>query len=285
MATIGRPWTEPNGQLVDEFRRRDQSGIPDRHLSHLRQMLHSIGPPCWIAHDTSAALNVFDGFVLRPPFHFLVPRGRFVHRVGHVVHTSDTITSLDCETRFGMPVLSPTRTLIHIASTTDPERLTAALDGALRDGLTTEDFLHRRIAQLRSKGRHGVPRLLAVMDGSEITRGGQSWLEREMLRILHAASIPRPTTQAHLSRRRDKLIRVDFHFAGTPIIVEALGYRWHRTGAQMAIDSERLNRLQLDGYIVLQFTYSQVVDEPERVVREIAEALARWSLGDSASAF
>lgn len=276
MATIGRPWTEPNGQLVDELRRRDQSGIPDRHLSHLRQMFHRIGPPCWIAHDTSAALHVFDEFELAPPFHFMVPRGRVVHRSGHVVHTSDSIPSLDCETRFGLPVLSPTRTLIHIASTTDPVRLTAALDGALRDGLTTEDFLHRRIAQLRSKGRHGVPRLIAVMDGSEITRGGQSWLEREVLRILAAADLPRPVTQAHLARRGDKLVRVDFHFAETPIVVEALGYRWHRTGAQLRVDSERLNQLQLAGYIVLQFTYEQIVDDPEQVVAVIRAALDRW---------
>lgn len=190
-----------------------------------------------------------------------------------MIHTSDTIPNLDRETKFGLPVIAPSRALLQISATTDKERLTHALDGALRDGLTTEDFLHEQISRLRCSGRYGIPRLLEVMEGSEITRGGQSWLEREVLRLFAGAGLPRPVTQAELGRRGDKLIRVDFRFAGTPIVVEALGYRWHRTGAQMRIDSERMNRLQLDGFIVLQFTYSRVVDDPAGVIADTIEAL------------
>ena len=79
----------------------------------------------------------------------------------------------------GVPVTSPTRTLIDLAAHETPARLAAALDGALRDGLTNEDLLHRRIAALRGKGRYGVPVLLDVLAGNEVTRGGHSWLERE----------------------------------------------------------------------------------------------------------
>jgi Protein of unknown function (DUF559) len=280
MAHIGRHTTVANGQLDTELRSRAQSGIQSDHLAHLSALIHDVGGPCWAAHDTAGAIFVFDEFVLRPPFHLLVPRYRNVRRIGHVIHTSDTIPPIDCETRFGLPVVSPSRALIQISSTTDKERLTAALDGALRDGLTTEDFLHRRIAQLRTSGRYGIPQLLAVMEGCEITRGGQSWLEREVLRVFSGAGIPRPQTQAHLSHRNDKLIRVDFRFEGTPVVVEALGYRWHRTGAQMHIDSERMNRLQLDGYLVLQFTYGRVVGDPDGIVAEVWEALApHLSLG------
>ena len=124
-----------------------------------------------------------------------------------------------------------------------------------------------------------MPRLLAVMDGSEITRGGQSWLEREVLSLLDRAGLPLPATQAHLGRaRRHADPRRLPTSRGLPIVVEALGYRWHRTGAQMRIDSDRMNRLQLDGFIVLQFTY-----EPSRgrtragVIRETIEALAAVS--------
>ena len=60
------------------------------------------------------------------------------------------------------------------------------------------------------------------------------------------------------------MIRVDFRFPGTSVVVEALGYRWHRTGAQMNIDAERVNRLTMDGYLVLQFTYDTVVDRAQR---------------------
>ena len=69
------------------------------------------------------------------------------------------------------------------------------------------------------------------------------------------------------------MIRVDFRFPGTRLVVEALGYRWHRTGAQMRIDSERVNRLAMDGYLVLQFTYDTVVDRPDYVTNSVLEAL------------
>lgn len=151
--------------------------------------------------------------------------------------------------------------------------LTAALDGALRDGLISEEFLHGRINALRGKGRYGIPTLLEVIEGIEITRGAHSWLEREVLRMLDAAGVPLPMPQQVLGRRGDRLIRVDFRFPGTPLVVEALGYRWHRTGAQMRIDAERMNRLTMDGSVVLQFTYSHVVERPDYVVQGIVEAL------------
>jgi very-short-patch-repair endonuclease len=152
--------------------------------------------------------------------------------------------------------------------------LTVALDGALRDGLISERFLHARIAALRTKGRHGIPRLLEAVEGGEITRGGHSWLERETLRLLAGAGIPRPSTQQVLGRRGNTLIRVDFRFPATDVVVEVLGYRWHRTGAQMRADAERMNHLQMSGYVVLQFTYSDVVERPEYVVATIRAALA-----------
>ena len=71
-------------------------------------------------------------------------------------------------------------------------------------------------------------------------------------------SLPRPKPQQVLTRAGDRLIRVDFHFPGTDVVVEVLGYRWHRTKAQMANDATRLNALVLAGKAPLQFTYDQV---------------------------
>ena len=43
----------------------------------------------------------------------------------------------------------------------------------------------------------------------------------------------------------------------------------------MSIDAERANRLVLDGFIPLQFTYSQIVEEPDAMLATIREALQR----------
>lgn len=119
-----------------------------------------------------------------------------------------------------------------------------------------------------------MPALLEVIEGAEITRGAHSWLEREMLRILDEAGIDRPAPQQVLGRSGDRLIRVDFRFPGTRLVVEVLGYRRHRSGAQLRADAERMNRLQMDGYLVLQFTYHDIVDRPDWVIASVVEGLS-----------
>jgi len=254
-------------------------------LEEARWLVRDVGEPCWLSGPTAAALHGFDGFVLRRPLHVTIPRGRNVRRIGVVVHTSTVLPPIDRETVSGLPITSPTRTLIDLAGE-EPARLAAALDSALRDGLTSDDLLHRRITALRAKGRHGVPNLLAAVDGHEVTRGGHSWLEREYLRLIAGAGLPRPATQATLSKAADRLVRVDCWFRGTPVVVELLGYRFHRSKLQLARDTERLNALLTDGFAPYQFTYDQVVTVPDVVLETTEQALARHrpSSGADASA-
>ena len=169
------------------------------------------------------------------------------------------------------------RSLIDLARTLRREPLTAALDGALRDQLTTEPRLHGRIAALRSSGRYGIPALLAVIEGGEITRGAHSWLERRFLELCADRGLPRPEPQVVLTAARDRLVRVDFSFAATPVVVEVLGYRYHRTPSQLGRDAERLNALVMIGKHPLQFTYDHVTLEPDWVAAQVAEALGPFA--------
>ncbi len=231
-----------------------------------------VGDPVWAFAPTAAALTRFDGFHLRPPFHLLIPRGRHVNRIGHVIHTTIDLDPIDRETCRGLAVTAPARTIIDLIRFEPASRVTAAIDSALRDGLTTETHLHSRIAKLRTKGRHGMPELLRILEGSEITRGGHSWLERRFLELAGEAGLPRPDTQQVLTRAGDRLVRVDFRFPNTRVVVEVLGYRFHRTQEQMQRDAERMNRLLLDGYVVLQFTYLHVTESPEWMIDQVREA-------------
>ena len=61
-------------------------------------------------------------------------------------------------------------------------------------------------------------------------------------------------------------MRVDCRFDGTPVVVELLGYRWHRDETQMTRDADRMNALLLEGLSPLQFTYRQVTGVPRQVV-------------------
>ncbi len=233
-----------------------------------------VGPPCWADGPTAAALYGVRGYPLRPPFHVLVLRDRYVHRVGHYIHQTFDLPPIDRESVRGLATVSPTRALINLARSESADRLGPAVTSAIETGLTSEDLLHRRLAALRGSGRHGLPRLLTILEQHELSAGPQSWLEREFLRLVAEVGLPAPLAQQVLGRRQDRLIRVDFRWAGTPLVVEVLGYRWHRTTAQMAIDSERMNQLVMAGFICLQFTYDHVVAEPSYVIELVQQALA-----------
>lgn len=256
------------------LRSRVQSGnrVQSEQLEALRLLILDVGGPVWVFGPTAAALHAFDNFFLQPPFHLLVDRGRNISRIGNVVHTTKYLEPIDREEALGFAVTAPARTIIDLVRFEPAQRVTTALDSALRDGGTTETHLHARIAALRTKGRHGVPALLRIIEGSEITRGGHSWLERRFLELTATAGLPKPECQVILTKSKNKIVRVDFRFRHTRLVVEVLGYNTHRTRDQLSRDSERVNQLTLAGYLVLQFTYLHVTEEPDWVIDQIREA-------------
>ena len=248
---------------------------PHSAVGDLTALVLDIGEPCWVSGESAAALWGFDNFTLSAPFHVTVPRGRLLRRAGSVIHTTESMPLLD-RARIGrLPVMTATRVLIDLARSESSARLTTALDSALRDGLTSEAFLHGRIAALRGTGRHGIPALLDVINGTELTRGGHSWLERRFLELVGGAGLPRPRTQQVLTRTGTRTVRVDCWFDSTNLVVELLGYRWHRAKDHMTSDALRMNALQLAGFVVMQFTYDQLALDPAQVLRDVTSALAQ----------
>lgn len=254
-----------------------------RQLQALAELIDSVDAPCWAYGTTAAALHGFDGFRLDPPFHIVIPRGRTAYRVGHVVHRARDVSRLDTTSVDGIPAVAATRTIIDLAASESLERLATAIDSALRDGLTSEDFLHGRIVELRRSGRVGLAQLVSVLEGNEVTRGGQSWLERRFLVLLNESGLPAPHTQQVVGRRGKRLIRVDCRFPGTNVVVELLGYRFHRSTMEMQNDAERMNRMILDGLDPLQFTYTDVAGTSTVMIDTIREALGDSGLTRNAT--
>ena len=74
-----------------------------------------------------------------------------------------------------------------------------------------------------------------------------------------------------------RLVRVDFRFPSTPVVVEVLGYHSHRTKEHLHRDTQRLNALITDGFRPYQFTYSDVVERPTEVLDQSRRALAPFT--------
>ena len=288
LGVVSRRDAHAVGITDSQLRSRVSSGILDQYgpnsfrlagvapdaFADLRALVTDLAGEVFVSGRSAAALHGFDGYRLGPPFDVTIVRGRHLQRVGHRIHTTTELDLIDrCHVR-GFRALSAARTLIDLARTETIEQLTIALDSGLRDGRFNESLVHRRIVALRSKGRYGIPKLLQAIDGREIIRGGHSWLEREFLRIVAAARLPAPLTQQVLTRAGDRVVRVDFRFPGTPVVVEVLGYRYHRSSEQMRRDAERSNALLADGFHPYQFTYEQVVAGADAMIQVLVAALA-----------
>ncbi len=65
----------------------------------------------------------------------------------------------------------------------------------------------------------------------------------------------------------------DFYWPECRLVVEADSYRWHRSPSALNDDRERDVELTLARYRVLRFTYEQVTERPNYVVRAILAAL------------
>ena len=281
------------GLTKKELRRRQQSGELERVGKHVLRgtlfnhtMLSDVmafvldcGAGALASGPSAAALHELDGFTLRPPFHAMVERGRCIDRPSHVIHTTTDLPPGDRTLCHGIPTLAVPRTLIDNARFVRAPAMTAAFDGAIRDRLTTEDLVHQRLAAIRSRGRYGIPMLIDVIEGIEASRGGHSWLERRFLEICSKAGLPRPFTQEVVTDSKGRMVRVDFRFPGTRVVVEVLGYRWHRGNRrQLSRDAERLNALVRQGYMPQQFTYDHVTLEEVWVISEVRAALAGGSV-------
>ncbi|MEO6627873.1 MAG: DUF559 domain-containing protein [Aquihabitans sp.] len=99
-----------------------------------------------------------------------------------------------------------------------------------------------------------------------------------MLRILEASGLPLPSTQRVVRASGRFAARVDFLYEARRVVLEAMGYAFHRTRPQIEADTRRANELQLLGYDVYQFTADQVLSSPESLVQTVTRALALTSV-------
>jgi very-short-patch-repair endonuclease len=192
-------------------------------------------------------------------------KGRARHD-GLRVHRRSTLPPADRTHRHGIPVTTPTRTLIDLATLLTPAQLEAAINEA--DKLDRVDPYSLRASLEGRSGQRGVAVLKAILDRRTfvLTR---SELERRFLPIARQAGLPKPETQALVNG-----FEVDFFWPDLGLVVETDGLRYHRTPAQQAKDRVRDQAHTAAGLTPLRFTHAQVRHEPDHV-RRILGAVAR----------
>lgn len=150
---------------------------------------------------------------------------------GITIHRRPTLPDRDFGTHRGIPVTSPLRTLLDLATRLAPDRLEALVNDADRLDLVDPESLRAELAA--RPGERGVRPLRAVLD-RHTYRLTESELERRFLRLVRAAGLPLPRTQARVNG-----YRADFFWPELGLVVETDGLRYHRTAARQALDNRR----------------------------------------------
>ncbi len=140
-------------------------------------------PGALLSHRCAAQLLCFDRFN-EDIVEVVVLRGARGAKVPFPVHSTNVIGRLDRITFGGYACTSATRTVIDLARLRVPTlQLEAAIDSAVRLGLSAPLVIVDRLAELRGPGRWGA----RLLDRLLIDSGGHTMLERRFLELVRRA--------------------------------------------------------------------------------------------------
>ncbi len=162
----------------------------------------------------------------------------------------------------GLPVTSRVVTALDLMSTLPWIEAVPFGDRALQEGWIRLVDVDRRLATPRY-GNGQLAEALKVLQ-----RGGESEAERLAVQLLTAAGI----SGFDLGYRLDGW-EIDIAFVELMIAIEIDGFEYHRDKVRFHRDRTKQNHLIKLNWLVLRYTWADLVGAPERVLAEVAEVL------------
>ena len=173
----------------------------------------------------------------------------------------------------GMPITTPARTLVDLGSVLDDGIVERALESALRRKLVTVRELESLLALTRLRGGRAIRRVLSRRpSGAPST---ESDAETLFLQLARNCGLPEPRRQYPVVLR-GRRYRIDFAWLETRIAVEIDGAATHATPSALRSDLFRQNGVILDGWMVLRYTWFDIVSHPHDLV--VPDLMAAWSM-------
>jgi very-short-patch-repair endonuclease len=194
---------------------------------------------------------------------------------GVVLHRSTDLDPTHVTMRQGVPVTNPLRTMVDLGSVLSRPQVEDALDRGLAAHLFSVAAVEHVLAEVARPGRRGCGVLRRVLDQRALGAARpDGLLEPRMARHLRTAGFPPAAFQHWIPEAR---ARVDFAYPHLRLAIEVDGFAFHASERSMSSDHDRQNRLLAAGWVVVRFTWGDVVRHPSLVTRRLSEVLA--SLG------
>ena len=231
--------------------------------------LAAAGPRAALSHGSAAwAWGMVPDAPAR--VHLLVPYGGGHRLAGVQVHR--TRSPFATRSRQGLRVTDPARTLIDLGAQS-PGRLPGAIDRALADQLVRFSDLAAAVDPNRSGLRGVAPLRTNLTSMGYLGAPAPSVLESRMARLIAGSGLPLP--EVEYVAGADGSYRLDFAYPALKLSIEVDGYAWHHDPVKVAEDHARRNRLRIEGWQILVYTWTQLRDDPDQVRSEIVQAYRR----------
>jgi very-short-patch-repair endonuclease len=236
--------------------------------SLLRAALLHAGPVSAISHTT--ALFVWGLRRLDRPLHLTVDHG--LRRAGAadlIVHRRLRFDpdSAQCVERSGLRVTTLPRTLVDSWPLLPVNERRPLLLDAARQGLVTAEKLREALAERSNVG--GRRALLQTIE--LIADGVQSELEAHgVLSVFRHRSLPRSVGQYAVQLPGGR-IKLDRAWPEAKLAVELDGAQHHTSPEDRRRDLSRDRELAALGWVVLRFTFADVLRDPEAVRAKVLE--------------
>ena len=232
---------------------------------------HSRAMAATLAGGAGAVLSHYPAAVLwglcpprEGPIDVTVPGRKTRSRPGIRVHRSH-LHPTDATRTHGIPVTSPARTLLDLATTVSQRDLARATEEAQVQRRVSTHSLNEQFS--RYPTHRGTAALRkAIQAEPRLTR---SEAERRMLELIRSARLPEPGVNVKVGGWE-----VDLVWPNQRLIVEVDGYAFHSSRRSFERDRGRDATLAGAGWRVVRFTWRQIVEEPEVVIARLSAALA-----------
>jgi very-short-patch-repair endonuclease len=231
------------------------------------------GPGAVASHRAAGKLWGLDG-LRSQPVEVTTTHDRRTPDV--VVHRTRDLPRQDVGALHGIPVTSPARTLIDLASVLDEETLETALDNTLVRGLTSLSRLNRRLGHFGDRRQRGLgilKQLVAARDPRAAPP--ESVLETRLMRLIRRAGLPPPVTQFQVLDRGRVVARLDFAYPQAKVGIEADGYRYHAGKQRWQLDLHKRNALSALGWRLIVVTWEDLIQRPSQTMERIRQTLGR----------
>jgi hypothetical protein len=249
------------------------SGVPTSQLQRFMAACLWAGDGAVASHRAAASLWEIEGFASAPVEISLAGR-RTQPPKGVICHQVASLPPGDVTRRQGIPVTTPSRTLLDLGAVAGKRRVERAMHQLLRRGLTSVAKLERTVSEARGKGHRGVGVLRGILKAcGPAYVPPESELEAAVFNMFRGSGLPMPVPQYRIRDDDGNVIlRADFALVEDRLIMPVDGYSVHSDREAWYEDRRKRNAVVALGWGILSLTYDDVCNRPQEILASVRKA-------------